>query len=502
MQLRSRERLRLQTPKKPSITAPPWVEWLPERGDYQILDGDLQLALNPDFRLKDLLTEQPAQATGIPRLAEMVRTARPVRLRGTVHELTGLVLQASVTGVRMGEVCEISDPDSERVVPCEVVGFRGNHVMLMPLGESTGIGPDSEVVPTGRPIEVRCGWSLLGRVLDGLGRPIDGGPPLQELADLEPWPVEREAPDPLARQRITRPISMGLKAIDGLLTVGEGQRIGIFAGSGVGKSTLMGQIARNTAAEVVVVSLIGERGREVRDFIEESLGEEGMKKSVVICATSDTPSLVRLKSAFVATAVAEWFRDQGARVLFMMDSATRFARSQREIGLALGEPPARQGYPPSVFAQIPRLMERTGNSAKGSITALYTALVQAGDMEEPIADEVRGILDGHIILSRELGSRNHWPAIDILPSLSRVMASVADDQHKRAAALLRETLATYEKQRDLILLGAYDYGTDEATDYAIDRIEEIEAFLRQSTEENQALETTASELVKLFSDRL
>ncbi|GEM_PF-37720 len=501
VQLRSKEKLTLQTPKKPSIKAPPWIEWHEDRGDYAIQDGDLNLALGVDFRLKDLLTEHAPQPTGIPRLAEMVRTARPVRLRGTVHELTGLVLQASVSGVRMGEVCEISDPDSERVVPCEVVGFRGNHVMLMPLGESTGIGPDSEVVPTGRPIEVRCGWGLLGRVLDGLGQPIDGGPPLQELPDLEPWPVEREAPDPLARQRITRPISMGLKAIDGLLTVGEGQRIGIFAGSGVGKSTLMGQIARNTEAEVVVVSLIGERGREVRDFIEESLGEEGMKKSVVICATSDMPSLVRLKSAFVATAIAEWFRDQGAKVLFMMDSATRFARSQREIGLALGEPPARQGYPPSVFAQIPRLMERTGNSAKGSITALYTVLVQAGDMEEPIADEVRGILDGHIILSRELGSRNHWPAIDVLPSLSRVMATVAEDKHKRAAAVLRETLATYEKQRDLILLGAYDYGTDEATDYAIDRIEEIEAFLRQSTEENQPLETTASELIQLFSDR-
>ena len=428
----------------------------------------------------------------------MVRTARPVRLRGTVHELTGLVLQASVSGVRMGEVCEISDPDSERVVPCEVVGFRGNHVMLMPLGESTGIGPDSEVVPTGRPIEVRCGWGLLGRVLDGLGQPIDGGPPLQELPDLEPWPVEREAPDPLARQRITRPISMGLKAIDGLLTVGEGQRIGIFAGSGVGKSTLMGQIARNTEAEVVVVSLIGERGREVRDFIEESLGEEGMKKSVVICATSDMPSLVRLKSAFVATAIAEWFRDQGAKVLFMMDSATRFARSQREIGLALGEPPARQGYPPSVFAQIPRLMERTGNSAKGSITALYTVLVQAGDMEEPSRTRFEASSTG-TSFSVESWAVGIIGAIDVL-EFESCHGNGGRRQTQRAAAVLTKPLL-HEKQRDLILLGAYDYGTDEATDYAIDRIEEIEAFLRQSTEENQPLETTASELIQLFSDR-
>lgn len=499
--LRAKELLALQLPKKPRFKKPPWLTWHDKKGPPTVLDGDLTLCLEPEFNAEDLLEEGAAQPTGVPRLAELVRTARPVRLRGTVHELTGLVLQASVAGVRMGEVCEISDPDSERVVPCEVVGFRGNHVMLMPLGESTGIGPDSEVAPTGRPVEVRCGWSLLGRVLDGLGRPIDGGTPLTELADLEPWAVEREAPDPLGRQRITRSISLGVKAIDGLLTVGEGQRIGIFAGSGVGKSTLMGQIARNTEAEVVIVSLIGERGREVRDFIEESLGEEGMKKSVVVCATSDMPSLVRLKSAFVATAIAEWFRDQGAKVLFMMDSATRFARSQREIGLALGEPPARQGYPPSVFAQIPRLMERTGNSSKGSITALYTVLVQASDMEEPIADEVRGILDGHIILNRDLGARNHWPAIDILPSLSRVMTNVASEEHKKAAGVLRETLAAYEKQRDLILLGAYEYGSDDATDYAIDRIEEIESFLRQGTQDNQSLEETSRELIQLFADR-
>jgi len=499
--LRRRDPAELTYPKGDQLTDQPWFE--SQVGEkWRLAFNDLDLDLGEAFSQAYFNEAAKGFQTGLPRLADVVRTARPVRLRGAVHELTGLVLQASVTGVRIGEICEVSDPDSGRVITCEVVGFRGNLVMLMPLGEASGIGPDSEVVPTGRPLEVRAGWGLLGRVLDGLGRPMDGGPALETVDDLEPWSIDRTAPDPLTRERVSKPISMGIRAIDGLLTVGEGQRIGVFAGSGVGKSTLMGQIARNTEAEVVVVCLIGERGREVRDFIEESLGEEGMKKSVVVCATSDTPSLVRLKSAFVATAIAEWFRDQGAKVLFMMDSSTRFARAQREIGLALGEPPARQGYPPSVFAQIPRLMERTGNSALGSITALYTVLVQAGDMEEPIADEVRGILDGHIILNRDLGARNHWPAIDVLPSLSRVMNGIVDDDHRAASAVLREVLAAYEKQRDLILLGAYEYGSDDATDYAIDRIEEVETFLRQSTEEAQALDATRADLVQLFSDRV
>jgi ATP synthase in type III secretion protein N len=324
--------------------------------------------------------------------------------------------------------------------------------------------------------------------------------PLEQIPGLEEWSVERTAPDPLKRMRVTQPIPMGVRAIDGLLTVGQGQRIGLFAGSGVGKSTLMGQIARFCAAEVVVTCLIGERGREVRDFIEESLGEEGLKKTVVVVATSNEPSLVRLKCAFVATSIAEWFRDRGKKVLFMMDSSTRFARAQREIGLAIGEPPARQGYPPSVFAQIPRLMERTGNNETGSITALYTILVQAGDMDEPIADEVRGILDGHIILNRALGARNHWPAVDILPSLSRVMTGIVADPHKKAAAKLREVLATYEKQRDLILLGAYQYGTDAKTDYAIDKIEETEAFLRQNTHDYDNFDVTVKKLIALFAD--
>ena len=437
-----------------------------------------------------------SQVIDLSAFIDAVDTADTVTIKGRVVEVTGLVIKAMVPGVRIGEVCHVYNFEN-KCIPCEVVGFRDEIVMLMPLGEASGIGPDSEVLATGRPLSIRCGEGLLGRVLDGLGQPIDGGAPLHDVKGLEDWSVERECPDPMKRMRITEPIAMGVRAIDGLLTVGLGQRIGLFAGSGVGKSTLMGQIARNCAADVVVCCLIGERGREVRDFIEESLAEQGLAKAVVVVATSNTPSLVRLKSAYVATAIAEWFRDQGKRVLFMMDSSTRFARAQREIGLAIGEPPARQGYPPSVFFQIPRLMERTGNSETGSITALYTILVQGGDMEEPIADEVRGILDGHIILNRELGARNHWPAIDILPSLSRVMNGIVADGHKGAAAKLREILANYEKQRDLIVLGAYQYGTDPKTDQAIDYIEAVENFLKQGLEECDDFEGTISKLESL-----
>lgn len=433
-------------------------------------------------------------------LLDAVAHTESIQVRGRVREVTGLVIKATVPEVRLGEVCLIETHDTPIV--CEVVGFKDEDVMLMPLGETKGIGVDADVLPTGKLFEIRCGEGLLGRVLDGLGRPMDNGPLLEEVPGLQPWPVERECPDPMKRMRIAEPLPIGIRAIDGLLTVGLGQRIGLFAGSGVGKSTLMGQIARFCEAEVVVCCLVGERGREVRDFIEESLGDEGLRKSVVVVATSNMPSLVRLKSAYTATAIAEWFRDQGQKVLFMMDSSTRFARAQREIGLAIGEPPARQGYPPSVFFQIPRLMERTGNNETGSITALYTILVQAGDMEEPIADEVRGILDGHIILNRALGARNHWPAIDVLPSLSRVMNGIVSPEHKKAAGLMREVLATYEKQRDLILLGAYQYGTDPATDYAIDKIDEVEKFLKQGLAEHDDFNACVDGLIQLFADRM
>jgi ATP synthase in type III secretion protein N len=436
--------------------------------------------------------------------------ASPLRLSGRVSEVTGLIVRATIPGVRVGELVYIDAGDTERLSPgvdsaqggtagaklhAEVVGFRGDEVVLMPLGEVAGIGPDALVSPTGRPLAIRVGQGLLGRVLDGLGTPMDGQGPMRE--PTEPWTVDRAAPDPLRRRRVERPLALGVRAIDALLTIGEGQRVGLFAGAGVGKSTLLGQIARNTEADVNVICLVGERGREVTEFLEDALGPVGRARSVVVCATSDAPSLVRLKSTFVATAIAEWFRDRGHRVLFMMDSLTRFARAQREVGLAAGEPPARQGYPPSVFALLPRLLERTGNSEHGSITALYTVLVAGSDMEEPIADEVRGILDGHILLSRELGTRNHWPAIDILPSLSRVMGVVADEPHRRAAARIREILATYERQRDLILLGAYQRGSDSRTDEALAKIDAINTFLRQGVNESTPFSETRQRLLSL-----
>ncbi|MDP1918199.1 MAG: type III secretion system ATPase SctN [Myxococcales bacterium] len=430
------------------------------------------------------------------RYHEILKTAQMVRVRGRVTELTGLVIKAAVPNVRIGEVCIIKR--GHQSVRAEVVGFQGEQVMLMPLGELSGIGPDSEVIPTGRPLTIRAGDGLLGRVLNGLGEPIDGKPlPMEGMSD---WAVDRDCPDPFKRMRITRALPLGVRCIDGLLTVGEGQRIGLFAGSGVGKSTLMGQIARNTTAELSVIALIGERGREVLEFIEDALGHEGMKRSVVVCATSDQPSLVRLRAGYVATSIAEYFRERGGNVLFMLDTVTRLARAQREIGLAIGEPPARQGYPPSVFSMLPRMLERTGNSDKGRCTAIYTCLVAGGDMEEPIADEVRGILDGHFILNRAIGERNQWPAMDVLASLSRVMSQIAAPEHKKAAGLLRQTLSTYEKQRDLILLGAYQYGTDPRTDYAIDKYDQIIGYLKQDTHDSTPFDETVQRLVDMFAD--
>ena len=426
----------------------------------------------------------------------------PRRLAGRVTEVTGLVVRATIPGVRVGELVFLDRepmpgpaPAEQPRLQAEVVGFRGDEVVLMPLGELAGVGPDAVVSPTGRPLRVRVGSGILGRVLDGLGEPLDGQGPI--AGPTEEWAVDRPAPDPLTRRRVAKPLALGVRAIDAFLTVGEGQRVGLFSGSGVGKSMLLGQIARQTEADVNVIALVGERGREVTEFIEDALGPEGRARSVVICATSDTPSLVRLKSAFVATAVAEWVRDRGRRVLLMMDSLTRFARAQREVGLAAGEPPARQGFPPSVFALLPRLLERTGNSDVGSITALYAVLVSGGDMDEPIADEVRGILDGHIVLARELCERNHWPAIDVLPSLSRVMNAVVDAQHREAAGRVRELMAAYEQKRDLIALGAYKPGSDARTDEAIAAMEAINAFLRQGTHEMSSFADTRKRLLAL-----
>lgn len=414
-----------------------------------------------------------------------------VQVEGRVKALTGLGIRAAIPGVCVGELVTIERRNGPLLA--EVVGFVEDDATLLPFGTADGVGPDDPVRPTGEPFAVRCGEALLGRVLNGLGEPIDGGPAIEG----ERWDVMRPPPNPMERPRITRPLGLGVRAIDGLMTIGEGQRVGLFAGSGVGKSTLLGQIARQADADVFVVALVGERGREVREFLEDSLGEEGQKRGVVVCATSDAPALVRLKSAYVATAIAEWFRDQGKRVVLLMDSVTRFARAGREVGLAAGEPPARRGYPPSVFAALPSLLERSGSAKTGSITAFYTVLVEGGDMEEPIADEVRGILDGHIILDRDLGARGRWPAIDVLNSLSRVMDAVTETGQQDAARTIREHLAIYEAKRDLVSLGAYQRGSDAPLDRALDKIDAIEAFLRQSKHDAEDLENTQRLLLEL-----
>jgi ATP synthase in type III secretion protein N len=420
----------------------------------------------------------------------------PIKVRGRVTDLVGLVMKATLPNVRVGDFVEVRRASAEPL-GAEVVGFSDGKVILMPLGEPEGVGPDSLVEAIGHRFSIRCGPELLGRILDGLGRPLDQGEAISSNA--QEWAMERPAPNPLERPRIKKQLGLGIRVIDGLCAVGEGQRVGLFAGSGVGKSTLLGMIAQNTEADIIVICLVGERGREVREFIEGSLGS-GLERAVVVCATSDAPPLVRLKSAPVATAIAEYFRDQGRRVLLLMDSVTRYARALREVALAAGEPPARRGYPPSVFARLPRLLERTGTAPRGSITAIYTVLVEGDDMDEPVADEVRGILDGHIVLARELAHRGHFPAVDVLQSLSRVMPSIADDSHQRAAQNLRRLLSAYERQRDLILLGAYKPGSDPETDEALRRIGAIGSFLKQGTAERCPLSETKHRLAALFSD--
>ncbi|HEX9399556.1 MAG TPA: FliI/YscN family ATPase [Anaeromyxobacter sp.] len=427
------------------------------------------------------------------RLHAALARAAPLRPRGRVTRIAGLAIEAALGGVRMGELVEIRNP-GRPPLGAEVVGVREERVVLMPLGELAGVGLDGEVVATGAPLTVRAGEALRGRILDGLGHPIDGRP---LPAGLEEWAVARPPPPPLARRRIAAPLPLGVRAVDALTTVGEGQRVGVFAGPGVGKSTLLGQIARNTRAELSVICLVGERGREVREFVEDALGAEGLERSVVVVATSDEPALVRREAAHVATAFAEWFAERGTNVLFMLDSLTRYARAQREVGLAAGEPPARHGYPPSVFAALPRLLERTGSRARGSITALYTVLVAGGDLEEPVADEVRGILDGHVVLDRRLAERGHFPAVDVLASLSRAMPAVTGEDHRAHAARLRALLAAHERHRDLLAVGAYRRGTDPETDLAIDRMDAIERFLRQPPSEREPYDVTLARLAEL-----
>ncbi len=426
-------------------------------------------------------------------LDRAVEDAQPIEVKGRVIQVVGTIIKASVPGVKVGEVCILRNPWENFEVQAEVVGFTREAALLTALGAMTGISAQTEVIPTRRVHMVPVGDSLLGRVVDGLGRPIDA----ERKGPIRPeayYPVFADPPGPLERRIISRPISLGIRAIDGMLTCGEGQRMGIFAAAGGGKSTLLASIIRNTEAEVSVLALIGERGREVREFIEKDLGEEGLRRAVVVCATSDRSSMERLKAAYVATSIAEFFRDKGKKVLLMMDSVTRFGRAQREIGLAAGEPPTRRGFPPSVFSELPKLMERAGNSAKGSITALYTVLVEGDDMTEPIADETRSILDGHIILSRKLAQVNHYPAIDILASISRCQSAIVPKDHKEAAAKLREILAKYQEVELLLKIGEYQKGADRATDEAIAKIDKVNAFLCQGLAERPGYDETIRRL--------
>lgn len=419
-----------------------------------------------------------------------------MKLNGRITQIIGLVIESQGPHVNLGELCYIHPRNLGEPIPAEVVGFRENRVLLMPIGELQGIGPGCEVVSAHRTLKVSVGRQLLGRVLDGLGNPIDGKGPL--ISNTQ-YPLTATPPPPLTRRRISEGLGVGVRAIDSLLTLGRGQRVGIMAGSGVGKSTLLGMIARNTEADISVIALIGERGREVREFIERDLGEEGLKRSVVVVATSDQPALVRLKGAMTATAIAEYFRDQGMDVMFMMDSVTRFAMAQREIGLTVGEPPATRGYTPSVFALLPKLLERSGTGDRGSITGIYTVLVDGDDMNEPIADAVRSILDGHVVLTRSLAAQNHYPAIDVLASVSRVMTEIADKEHIQYAQRMRTLLASYREAEDLINIGAYAHGSNPTIDQAIAAISGIKSFLQQEVDENTPMAETIERLKMLVA---
>lgn len=416
---------------------------------------------------------------------------------GKVTKIVGLTIESSGPDAKLNDVCKIVSKDNpEHIIYAEVVGFKEKSILLMPFETVEGVGPGSIVEDTGTPLMVKVGDEILGKAVDGLGRPING----EILNCSEEALVEAMPPDPLTREIIKEPLPLGVKAVDGLITVGKGQRIGIFAGSGVGKSTLLGMFARNTKADINVIALIGERGREVREFIEHDLGKEGMKRSVVVVATSDKPALIRNKAAKTATAIAEYFRNQGKDVLLMMDSLTRFSMAQREIGLASGEPPVTRGYPPSVYSEMPKLLERAGMGKKGSITGLYTVLVDGDDFNEPITDTARSILDGHIMLSRKLAQKNHYPAIDVLQSISRVMSQVATKEHKQLAGKLKNVMATYSEAEDLINIGAYKSGSNKNIDYAIEKIDAVNEFLLQATDEKYNFEDELKLLGDIFKE--
>lgn len=416
--------------------------------------------------------------------------------KGKVDKIIGLVIESTGPRANIGEVCNIFTPDGVRSIKAEVVGFKEDKVLLMPFEDLNGIGPGSMVESTGSVLKIPVGDRLIGRIINGFGVPIDG---MEDFCGMADYSVQNIPSNPLERPRIDTRIHFGIKAIDGLLTCGRGQRMGIFSGSGVGKSTLLGMIARNIESDVNVIALVGERGREVRDFIEKDLGPEGMKKSIMVVATSDQPAMMRLKSALVATTIAEYFRDQGRHVLLMMDSLTRFAMAQREIGLAIGEPPVARGYTPSIYSMLPKLLERSGNFRKGSITGIYTVLVDGDDLNEPITDTVRGIIDGHIVLSRAIAMRNHYPAIDILGSISRLMDEIVDTEHVNMAGEIRKILSVYYKNLDLVSIGAYKPGSNPDLDRALNSIEGINTFLTQGVYENFSYEHTIGIMKELIN---
>jgi flagellum-specific ATP synthase len=436
-----------------------------------------------------------SQTPNLSRYRETISRTDTVRVNGRVAQVIGVLVESHGPACSVGEICQIDCGRNNDPVRAEVVGFRESRTLLMPFGPVTEIRPGCQVVATGGQLRVPVGRGLLGRVLDGLGNPLDGKGPVAYESEIS---AAGEPPHPLSRRRIAESLSLGVRAIDGLLTVGRGQRMGIFSGSGVGKSTLLGMMARSTSADVNVIALIGERGREVRDFLEKDLGEEGLARSVVIVATSDQVPVIRLRGAQVATGIAEYFRDLGLDVLLMMDSVTRVAWAQREIGLASGEPPTTRGYTPSVFAVLPQLLERSGTCANGSITGLYTVLVEGDDMNEPIADTVRGILDGHIVLSRDLAARNHYPAIDVLASVSRLMPEITTKEHRECAGRMREVLATHKASEDLINIGAYAHGSNPRIDFALTKIDEVNAFLRQQVDERTDFDSAGAALEEVF----
>ncbi|OGU15199.1 MAG: flagellum-specific ATP synthase FliI [Geobacteraceae bacterium GWC2_53_11] len=424
-----------------------------------------------------------------------IASAKPVRLHGKVTQVVGLVIEGYCPDTSVGAICEIKPVEGDPI-PAEVVGFRNNKTLLMPLGELRGVGLDSLISVRRDNATLGVGPLMLGRVIDGLGNPIDDKGP---ITVEEEYPIYALPVNPMSRPPIRKPLDLGIRSINGLLTCGQGQRVGIMAGSGVGKSTLLGMIARYTEADVNVIALIGERGRELREFIEKDLQEQGLKKSVVVVATSDQPPLVRMRGAYIATTIAEYFKNQGKKVLLMMDSATRFAMAMREVGLAIGEPPTTKGYTPSVFAALPKLLERTGNFSEGSITALYTVLVEGDDFNEPISDAMRSILDGHIVLSRDLAARAIYPPIDVLASASRVMTDVATKDHLEVASKFKEALATYRQSEDLINIGAYKAGSNSGIDYAVAHIAQMQEFMKQSVHDPVLLDEAVRDLKMMFA---